>query len=242
MAADWVLAQKTDSETAVLRLYTWQKPAISLGFHQKSTDIDFALCRDDGIDVVRRPTGGRAILHWQELTYCFIQKASTNEDSRSALRRIYQSLHQAIGEALARMGVKLSFSAADRKPQPHNPLCFASSAGTELEIEGRKVVGSAQRLLGNTILQHGSIILGDQHLAMPRYFNLSESQKAKLKVQLTEKSAHLSLSDSAELREPISQKIAELFRLEIFRDDLKPEETKSIEEQCKNFSILSNRP
>ena len=245
MAADFTLAQHLSSETAVLRLYTWLKPTISLGFHQKSTDIDFDCCRQDGIDVVRRPTGGRAILHWQELTYCFIQKASAGENGRSVLRRIYQSVHQALGEALAQMGVKLSYTSENRKPQPHNPLCFASSAGSELEIEGKKVVGSAQRLIDNTILQHGSIILGDKHLLMPRYFNLTEPQREKLKFHLTEKSAHLNLSDTAELRELISQKIAAVFQLELFRDELKAAEKLLIEENRQSFALsglsLGNR-
>jgi len=245
MAADFILAErmeiksgKNTGKEAVLRLYTWLRPTISLGFHQNSAEIDYSRCRKDGIEVVRRPTGGRAILHWQELTYCFILPVDEGEASKSALSRVYQSVHRALGEALSETGAQISFSLGEKRTPGHNPLCFASSAGSELEYAGKKALGSAQRLLGKTILQHGSIILGPHHLLMPEYFNLGQLERQKLQKLLKEKSTYLEIGDSAVLRRAIAEKIAEVFHLELLDDDFTLVEKQEIEKSRDNFSLL----
>jgi lipoate-protein ligase A len=145
-----------------LRLYRWQPWAISLGHNQSSHDLDMERCTADGIDVVRRPTGGRAILHAEELTYCVVMYTG----SRSVLA-VYNDISRALVRGLHLFGVNVAF----QKSQPNfqetyrqasSIPCFTSSARYEIEWHGRKLVGSAQRRFGDgerdVVLQHGSIL------------------------------------------------------------------------------------
>lgn len=147
---------------AMFRLYAWKPWAVSLGANQKEEDIDQDACRERGIDIVRRPTGGRAVLHAEEITYsvvCPIPEDSSPHD-------IYRDIHIFLLNGLKKLDIPhLDFE----KAQPDfNKLynkefrsvsCFASSARWEIEAGGKKMVGSAQRVFGNTLLQHGSILL-----------------------------------------------------------------------------------
>ena len=234
MACDYLLTRDTNfGDNTVLRLYTWNRPTISLGYHQKADNIDFEKCRGDGIDIVRRPTGGRAILHWGELTYCLIFPVEPGR-GREKLKEIYCQAHQAIANALRNAGSKVDFAGAKNKPQPHNPLCFASTAGTELEVGGKKVVGSAQRLFDSAILQHGSILLTDQHLRMPEYLDLPIDRQEALKHQLSAKSGHLEVTDGTSLRRGFADSFSKIFDLEYYRDDLKEGEIIHIDrEKCR---------
>lgn len=146
----------------VLRLYLWKPACLSLGRNQPARDLyDPRLAALDGIDVVRRPTGGLAVLHDAELTYAVIAPMSLVGRPRDAYRRINGWLVDALG----RVGV--STSSAVGVPSPRwtgggaGHPCFASPAPGELVAAGRKLVGSAQRAEGGCILQHGSILLDD---------------------------------------------------------------------------------
>ena len=238
MACDYALSQMCSASggDALLRLYTWKRPAISLGFHQKSEDIDREKCAADGIEVVRRPTGGRAILHWGEITYCFIYPAA-NDSGKPMLKDVYARVHRGLAAALQRFGAAVGFASADRKPQPHNPLCFATSAGTELELNGKKVVGSAQRLLEGSILQHGSILLTDHHLQMPEFLLLEESKRAALKKLLAKQSAHLPLEDTYDLRRSLAEAISDAFESELSASQLNGEEIAGIERLRGRFRV-----
>jgi len=237
MACDYNLSKMCRAGSdAIFRLYTWEKPAVSLGFHQKSEDVDREKCAADGIDVVRRPTGGRAILHWGEITYCFIYPV-LSESGKQMLKEVYAKVHRGLAAALQQSGAAVGFASPGRKSQPHNPLCFASAAGTELELDGKKVVGSAQRLMDIAILQHGSILLTDHHLQMPEYLLMEESKRKALKKLLAKQSAHLPLEDSPDLRKVISEAIADVFELEMIVSSLQNSETVMIEELRAGFSL-----
>lgn len=237
MACDYALSRMCrPGGGAILRLYTWEKPAVSLGFHQKSEDVDLAKCAADGIEVVRRPTGGRAILHWGEITYCFIFPVS-NDSGKQMLKDVYARVHRGLAAALQRSGAAVGFASAGRKPQPHNPLCFASAAGTELELEGKKVAGSAQRLLETSILQHGSILLTDHHLQMPEYLLMEESKREALKKLLAKQSAHLPLKDTPDLRKSLAAAISDVFELELTASQLNGEEIAGIEGLRGRFRV-----
>jgi lipoyl(octanoyl) transferase len=237
MACDYYLAENTGfDDSPILRLYTWLRPTISLGFHQKSTDIDFAACEKDGVDIVRRPTGGRAILHWGEITYCIVVPVEENS-GKQALQDIYSKVHLGILRALKKAGSPVVFAGADKKPQPHNPLCFASSAITELELDGKKVVGSAQRLIGSTVLQHGSILLNPSHLEMPKYLNLPSDKKEELRKQLESKSTHLNIQDDASIRDNFAESISAAFGSEMYHDKLSDFEIAKIDSNKYAFTV-----
>lgn len=140
-----------------LRLYRWSPPCLSFGRNEPvDTRYDRAAIERLGIDVVRRPTGGRAVWHDQEVTYAVAAPLATF----GSLRESYRSIHERLAVALRRLGVP-----ADLAPRPkaltslHGGACFASAVGGEVVVGGRKLVGSAQVRQGSAFLQHGSILL-----------------------------------------------------------------------------------
>lgn len=150
------------------RFYSWSPAAVSLGRNQDPAEIDQARCSADGIDVVVRPTGGRAVFHADELTYSFF--AVTEEPNEA----IYRLVHEAIARALAHAGVPTDFCRSQpdfrkRYASAEAVPCFTASARYELQVEGRKIVGSAQRRRGDAILQHGSMPLTPRHREIVRY-------------------------------------------------------------------------
>jgi len=146
-----------------LRLYTWRPPAVSLGrFQELDERIDLEAIRARGYDLVRRPTGGRAILHRDEITYSVVVR-ETDIRNGHVLMTSYQEISRGIEAGLALLGVQAIMGGqggkkADRR-ESLPTICFAKAARCDLVAEGRKVVGSAQTRSRGTILQHGSIPL-----------------------------------------------------------------------------------
>ncbi|MEW5978180.1 MAG: biotin/lipoate A/B protein ligase family protein [Acidobacteriota bacterium] len=168
MAWDEALLLWLDREEAsrgtCLRFYQWTRPTLSLGFSQKAVRaVNFAYCRQAGIDVVRRPTGGRAVLHDQELTYAVI----SNDDQLFPMRSIietYRQVGSGLLAGLGELGLELDFAEGPSRRMGHRRLpaseaCFAMSNHHEILHHGRKLVGSAQKRLRRAFLQHGSILL-----------------------------------------------------------------------------------
>jgi lipoate-protein ligase A len=199
MEYDERLAQSLVSSDGpcVVRFYGWSPPAISLGWHQDAGEIDHGKCSEAGIDVVRRPTGGRAILHSHEVTYSVVMTAS-----QKSVLSVYQQISNALVRGLRALGADVALE----KSQPHFPslyrspssvACFASAARYEIHIAGRKLVGSAQRRFarpdgGEVVLQHGSILLGTDHLRMVDFLKgLNDDQRTQLRSELQEKTTDL---------------------------------------------------
>jgi lipoate-protein ligase A len=145
-----------------VRFYQWERPTISLGYSQplgKTVDLDF--CRRNGIDVVRRITGGKLVLHWNEITYSI---ASSDAEAFSpTLAGSYRLISEALMKGLERMGLKARLAG----PPPssysrRNAICFSHPARDEIEVGGKKLIGSAQKRVGTRFLQHGSIPLSKE--------------------------------------------------------------------------------
>jgi lipoate-protein ligase A len=154
-------AQSADYPT--LRFYGWRPPAISIGYNQSTEDFDIERISAAGIDLVRRPTGGRAILHSDELTYSVVMRLDDHGP-----RALYKFINEGLLHGLKYMGVEaeLTGEGADFRQfykSPSSIPCFSSSAKCEIQYKGKKLVGSAQRRYGQAILQHGSILLGSDH-------------------------------------------------------------------------------
>ncbi len=155
-----------------LRLYGWHEPSVSLGRHQRAADVDMALCKERSIPIVRRPTGGRAILHGLELTYSFSAHLPLEGFGRSVLDS-YGTLSRAFMYAFKRLGLAaLMVSRRKKGPGPDgpNPLCFASASYGEISVRGKKIIGSAQRRCPDGFLQQGSIPLELDRKSMGRVF------------------------------------------------------------------------
>ncbi len=150
-----------------IRFYAWSPPAVSLGYAQRwEGEVDPARCRERGIDLVRRPTGGRAVLHDDEVTYSVVwggARAGEADPFGEGVLPVYLRVGTALAEGLKGLGLEASLAPPLRKAWGgggHHPVCFSSASGYEITCGGHKVVGSALKKQGSAFLQHGSILLG----------------------------------------------------------------------------------
>jgi len=149
---------------ATLRLYGWQRPTLSIGYSQDvSKSIDLESCEKKRIPVVRRYTGGRALLHQYELTYSVVAPIP-HKAFPGSLRGAFGKISQAILESLKLGKIEGAEVAGkkDRKPGfelRRFPACFSVANHCEITVEGKKLIGSAQRRLRYAFLQHGSLVL-----------------------------------------------------------------------------------
>ncbi|MDZ7860966.1 MAG: lipoate--protein ligase family protein [Candidatus Krumholzibacteriota bacterium] len=163
MAADeFILKIVRESDIgAILRLYSFDPPAVTVGYHQDPGNVlDLASLRRDRIPLVRRITGGRALLHDDEITYCLAASVDGGV-FQSNLRERFTAVSEALKDALNICGVKARISRGRREPgggEMTSP-CLASVSQHEITAGGRKIVASAQRSCGPVFIQHGSILL-----------------------------------------------------------------------------------
>ncbi|QRN83419.1 lipoate--protein ligase family protein [Chloroflexota bacterium] len=162
MAVDEAILESvyTGDSLPTLRLYAWEPACLSLGHVQAFAEVNTEALKQNGWDVVRRPTGGRAILHVDELTYSVIAPKSEPRVSGGVLES-YLRLSQALLQALKLLG--LSPEANENKPvtdpKKPNPVCFEVPSNYEITVGGKKLIGSAQARRNEGILQHGALPL-----------------------------------------------------------------------------------
>lgn len=146
-----------------LRVYGWCQPTLSLGYAQNAQqEVDLAACQAQGVAVIRRPTGGRAVLHDQEVTYSVVMPLLL-ADGPHTITAHYRRIGMALAAALQALGLPVQLA----RPQvraaptraPASPACFAALSRYELSVAGKKMVGSAQKRTQRALLQHGSIPL-----------------------------------------------------------------------------------
>jgi lipoate-protein ligase A len=207
-----------------LRLYSWEKPSVSIGCFQKLSDIDTVFCERTGIPVVRRPTGGRAILHGEEITYSF---SGRNED-HPAFRTLlgsYEMLSRAFYAAFRKLGLEVSIRRRKERGKilARNPRCFESVSFGEMVLHDIKIIGSAQKRYQGGFLQQGSIpFFIDRHIH-DGIFGPSDH-------------FHGGLQDLAPgitmtiMRKTIQEVFAEVFSRVMEKRDLTPEEVQAARE------------
>src|SRR6266516_5043753 len=161
MAVDEVLLDGVAAGSAppTLRFYAWSPACLSLGYFQPYSAVNLEGCRGLGVAVVRRPTGGRAILHDRELTYSVALPASVLGQDGGVLPSYYR-LSLALQDGLRRLGVPATLAPESAgSSAAHGPVCFDRPSAHEILLHGRKLVGSAQMRRGGGLLQHGSILI-----------------------------------------------------------------------------------
>lgn len=211
------------------RLYRWSPYCVSLGANQNIGEIDEFKVKEDGIDLVKRPTGGRAILHSEELTYSIIMSLENDSSPKNIYRQINLALIN---------GLKIyDFSLTELEIEGVSPdllsmykdnlgsACFAVPAKNEIKYSGKKLVGSAQRKVGRVLLQHGSIMCGNYHLNLADYLNLSTNERKKIKEDLKSKTIELETilnnkTDYHYLSESIVKGFEEFFAVRMQREEL----------------------
>ncbi len=163
MAVDEALLESVGSGASrpVLRLYRWDPPCLSLGYAQAIAEVDRPRLASFDWDLVRRPTGGRAILHTDELTYSVTAPLREPRVAGSVLDS-YQRLSQALLLALTSLGLPVQTQAVNPSTltgKPLNPVCFEVPSAYEITVGGKKLIGSAQARRKDGVLQHGSLPL-----------------------------------------------------------------------------------
>ena len=141
----------------VFRLYGWSPACVSLGRNQKEDFLNYEFLKQKGIDIVRRLTGGRALLHDKELTYCYICPVEFLRHGENVTES-YKEISQFLIEKFAKIGIPLEFG-TQKAVKTKFDYCMLISTGADLCYEGKKLIGSAQCRKNGYILQHGSILL-----------------------------------------------------------------------------------
>ena len=149
-------AIKSQIKEPVFRLYGWSPACVSLGRNQKSDFIEEEFLSANNIDVVRRLTGGRALLHDDEITYSYVCPVSSLNNGENVVLS-YKEISKILIDAFKDIGIELDFGGV-KKPQGHLDYCMLVSTGADLCFKGRKLIGSAQFRKEGYILQHGSIL------------------------------------------------------------------------------------
>ncbi|MBN1129176.1 MAG: hypothetical protein JXA71_09325 [Chitinispirillaceae bacterium] len=192
MAQDLRLLDRAAVEGAVfLRLYGWDPPAVSLGCMQEPHSLlDVAAMTATGIIWVKRPTGGRAILHWNDLTYSIAFPADLPEMGRT-INESYAIISRCLMTGLTFAGVRCEThdSAAEyaaTRREIRLP-CFLSPNRNEIMVNGKKLIGSAQKRTDRAVLQHGSLPLDGSFRRLPEFCRMDEPTRAAQIKQLEEK-------------------------------------------------------
>ena len=154
-----------EAQKPTLRLYSWVRPTISLGYGQRDGWIDRSLCAELGVDVVRRPTGGRALLHLPgEITYAVVLPDISWSDGSGqkhtlSVREAFGGIAGTLALALQNVGLPVSVASEGRIPgSAAHPSCLKVTAPGEVTARGKKLIGSAQCRVGSRLLQHGAML------------------------------------------------------------------------------------
>jgi lipoate-protein ligase A len=191
-----LLAAAEAGAEPVLRLFRFVPPGITLGRAQDPRrELDLERCRAAGVGWAVRPTGGRAIFHDEEWTYSLA--AGLGDPAwGGSLEEAYGAASRLLAAALARLGVPVRLARGEargglepRRAGGAAPPCFASTARHEIVLEGRKLVGSAQRRTGRALLQQGSILLGPAHLRLAEFLAVPEEARARVREELADAAA-----------------------------------------------------
>jgi lipoate-protein ligase A len=188
---------------ATLRFYGWEPPAVSFGYSQKVSQRTVDKVRAAGYDAVRRPTGGRAVLHEGELTYCFVGAGPKQDgiDFRpdaeiegaapsfwleqgspyegflpGSINQAYKEICDALIYGLRELGVAASLGRSNSAYKDYED-CFQATTQADLQFDGKKIVGSAQLRRRHGVLQHGSIMINQSQTKLSEIFGLVESAK-----------------------------------------------------------------
>jgi lipoate-protein ligase A len=186
-----MIAHREGLVPPTIRFYQWSPPAVSLGYFQDlKKEINIDACQGMGIDIVRRPTGGKAVLHDKELTYSFVIRENHPLVNDSILET-YKKISGGIIRGLSYLGIKVvlvplreklnnALSSNENKSEIHHSdiksICFSVPSQYEVQVEGKKIVGSAQVRKKEIVLQHGSLLIELEKDKLFSVFNFPSAQ------------------------------------------------------------------
>lgn len=242
MAVDEAILEAVNQRQVppTLRLYAWDPPCLSLGFAQPVRDVDQAALQRYGWGLVRRPTGGRAILHTDELTYAVI---APEEEPRMAggVLESYFRLSQALLDALQRLGLPAQ---ADKEypttAAVGGPVCFEVPSNYEITVAGKKLIGSAQARRKEGVLQHGSLPLSGDLTRITRALAYpDETARARAAQRLLEHAANAQMLGYSLTWQTSAQAFIQAFA-DVLNLDLR-EESLSPAEECRADELVEQK-
>jgi lipoate-protein ligase A len=250
MAIDEGLMKTSTASLPVLRVYSWCPPAVSTGYFQKMREeIDVEFCKDNGIDVVRRPTGGRAVLHDAELTYSIVIEQDMLGVSMSVVES-YHMFAEGLVAGLQKLGVQCEMTnprqRGSRRSRSLSAACFDSPSWYEIGVSDKKLVGSAQVRYGGVILQHGSILIEFDAVKAISVLKFRSANHEQIVLRHL-RSGVTSLSQELgrnvvfdEVQDALLDGFSSVFGIEFVESDLSTEES-VLAEQLSDMKYLSDQ-
>ncbi|MBT5795473.1 lipoate--protein ligase family protein [bacterium] len=249
MAADQVLLENySQNEHPVFRIYEWAGATLSLGRNEKlDKRIDLDACEDLGIAVIRRTTGGKAVLHGFDLTYSLVGGVLDKQFNGGVLDN-YRFIAKGFYAFFEELGLKPELqeqSPQKKKTDPH--VCFAEPSAYEILVEGRKIIGSAQRVKNirsadssssRVFLQHGSIPLKDSVSLMAKIFPYVSEDKLRQEMHSLESVGIFPAHSKQELRRLLLEKLQDTFKLKWENRGWSEEELSLIAEREAAFQTV----
>lgn len=162
-------AIKNNEQEPIIRFYGWTPKCVSLGRNQSNEHINIDYCKNNNIDIVKRVTGGRGLLHDDEVTYSFVCPVSFLKSGESVISS-YKEISCAIIQGFKNLDIELEIGGR-KKPNTSFDYCMSISTGADLCFNGEKLIGSAQYRKQNYILQHGSILFNYDENIIENIFN-----------------------------------------------------------------------
>lgn len=223
MAVDAALARsRSRGAPPTLRLYAWSRPTASLGRFQPIGDVDLDACADAGVDVVRRPTGGRGVLHDDELTYSVV--AAEEDGVPRGVVASYRHFGTALVAAYTTLGIPAEVTAS-HAGRPGSAACYLAATQADLSLAGAKLSGSAQVWTDGVCLQHGSFVVARDVARESAVFRLDAAATAALASEAVTISGAVGRSpEAAEIREAVTSAFASTFGIRLVEAGLTAEE------------------
>lgn len=230
MTVDWVLLNYT--ELPVLRFYLWAPPALSLGWSQSPDDLDREAIIEDGLDVVFRPTGGRAIYHHGELTYSVIFPWG-HPITQMTIMESYERISQALVAGLHNLGIQAEFGRGERNLYK-NPSCFASTSRYEVLVNGKKIIGSAQRRTKKGLVQQGTILIDKSYLKLSKYIAPDKDKTSFVSKSISLSEIPQNKAEIEKMRSALISGFESAFGVVFSQDYLLDEEHKAVKNLLAN--------
>ena len=166
-----ILAQaiETEEKEPIIRFYGWEPACVSFGRNQEEAHINKELCNENGIDTVRRVTGGRGLLHDDELTYSFVCPIDYLQNGKSIIKS-YKEISSAIIEGFKLLDIELELG-GKKHVNTSFDYCMSISTGADLCFQDKKLIGSAQYRSQGYLLQHGSVLFSYNEALIDKIFN-----------------------------------------------------------------------
>ena len=240
MAADQVLLQQIKrGNTPTLRLYTWNQLTLSIGKNQRLDQIETGWCHENGVALVRRSTGGQAVLHGGDITYSLVGDVQSSRFSGGILH-IYQTISQSFVHFFQKLGLSPQLQSHSRRQRAAqaSPVCFVVPSAFEILINGRKIIGSAQRQTSTAFLQHGTLPLTDQVPLLSTIFKNTPTETLSLKITALETLGIMEQHSLEDIWQLLVDSFQEVFHIDLQKQNWSAEEKAAIEKESVNFQPI----